>query len=73
MTGTRSPRLAASLIALFVLWSANAQSVRDKGPDPAQSPALVNTCLITRNVKELVKFYTSILKRDAQMSGEFTC
>ncbi len=71
MTGTRCLRLiAASLTALFVLWPANAQSARDKESALVQPPALVNTCLITKNVKELVKFYTSVLKRDAQMSGE---
>jgi catechol 2,3-dioxygenase-like lactoylglutathione lyase family enzyme len=31
---------------------------------------LVNTCLITKDVKGLVKFYESVLERDAQMSGE---
>jgi uncharacterized glyoxalase superfamily protein PhnB len=61
---------AASMIALFVLLSANAQSARDKEPAPTQPPALVNTCLITKNVKELVKFYAAVLKLGAQMSGE---
>ena len=58
------------MIAIFVLLTANAQSARDKEPTSAQAPALVNTCLITKNVKALVKFYSSILKRDPQMSGE---
>lgn len=71
MTRARYPRLAAaSLIAVCGLLAANAQSARGKGPDSGQTPALVNTCLITRNVKELVKFYASVLKRDAQMSGD---
>ena len=71
MTGPRCLRLAAaSLTALFVLLFGIAQSPRDQGLDPGQPPALVNTCLITKNVKELVKFYTSVLKRDAEMSGE---
>lgn len=71
MTQIRYPRLtAASMIAVFFLLPANAQSARDKEPAPAQTPALVNTCLITKNVKALVKFYATILKRDAQMSGE---
>jgi uncharacterized glyoxalase superfamily protein PhnB len=69
MTGTRYLRLAASLTTLFVLSPGTAQS-RDKGADPGQAPALVNTCLITKNVKALVKFYATILKRDAQMSSE---
>jgi uncharacterized glyoxalase superfamily protein PhnB len=71
MTGTRCLRLAAaSLAALFVLLPGNTQSPRDTGLDSRTPPALVNTCLITKNVSALVKFYASILKRDAQMSGE---
>ena len=71
MTQTRYLRLtAASMIALFVLLPTNAQSARDKEAALTETPALVNTCLITKNVKALVKFYASILKRDAQMSGE---
>jgi uncharacterized glyoxalase superfamily protein PhnB len=58
------------MIALFVLLPASAQSARDKEAAPTETPALVNTCLITKNVRELVKFYATILKRDAQMSGE---
>lgn len=71
MTGLRCRRLAAaSLTALFVLLPGTAQSPREKGLDSGQAPALVNTCLITKDVKELVRFYAAILKRDAQMSGE---
>ncbi len=70
MTQTCLRRSAATLTALFILWPAYAQSAHDKEPDPAQTPALVNTCLITKNVKALVKFYATILKRDARMSGE---
>ncbi len=71
MTQTRYPRLtAASMIAFFFLQPAIAQSSRGREPAPAQTPALVNSCLITKNVKQLVRFYAAILKRDAQMSGE---
>ena len=70
MTGTRCLRLVlASLTVLFVFLPGTAQSPRDQELDSAQTPALVNTCLITKNVKELVKFYAAILKREAQMSG----
>ncbi len=70
MAGTRWLRHAtASLITLFVLLPGTAQS-RDIGLDSGEPPALINTCLITKNVKKLVKFYRSVLKRDAQMSGE---
>jgi uncharacterized glyoxalase superfamily protein PhnB len=61
---------AVSLTALFALWPANAQSARERVLVSEQGPSLVNTCLITENVKGLVKFYTSVLERDAQMTGE---
>jgi hypothetical protein len=52
MTGLRCRRLAAaSLTALFVLLPGTAQSPREKGLDSGQAPALVNTCLITKDVK----------------------
>jgi hypothetical protein len=71
MTRTRLLRLTvASLIAIFVPLPGNAQSAGDKEPDSGLAPALANTCLITKNVKDLVRSYSSILKRDAQMSGE---
>ncbi|HMG87707.1 MAG TPA: VOC family protein [Terracidiphilus sp.] len=71
MTGPRCLRFTAvSLIALFVVYPANAQSAHDKEPALTEAPALVNTCLVTKNMKEMVKFYAAILKRDAQMSGE---
>lgn len=71
MTGTRCLRLtAASLTALITLWPANAQSARERALDAGHGPRLVNTCLITKNVKDLVKFYTSVLEQDAQMSGQ---
>ena len=34
------------------------------------SPALINTCLITANVKGLVRFYESVLRQKASWSGE---
>ena len=71
MTLIRYPRLiAASLAALFLLAPAKAQSARGNDRIGEQPPALVNTCLITKDVKALVKFYDSILKQDAQMTGD---
>jgi catechol 2,3-dioxygenase-like lactoylglutathione lyase family enzyme len=71
MKGTRCLAfIAASLIAYLVAWPASAQSARNSVPDSGQPPRLVNTCLITKDVKGLVKFYESVLERDAQMSGE---
>lgn len=71
MTATRRLRLAAVLAtALLFVGAANAQSAPGNALDSAHGPTLVNTCLITKNVKKLVYFYTSVLQRDAQMSGQ---
>jgi uncharacterized glyoxalase superfamily protein PhnB len=71
MMATRCLRFtAAALTTLFALWPANAQSAREPVLDPGQGPILVNTCLISNNVKELVKFYTSVLGRNAQITGD---
>jgi len=70
LTQIRYPLLiAASLAALLVVARANTQSARASDRIGEQPPALINTCLITKNVKELVRFYASILKQDAQMTG----
>jgi catechol 2,3-dioxygenase-like lactoylglutathione lyase family enzyme len=39
-------------------------------PAPAAVPALINTCLITANVDQLVNFYESVLQMKAQRSGK---
>jgi len=39
-------------------------------PDAGRTPRLVNTCVITNNVKQLVDFYESILVLKAKWSGE---
>jgi catechol 2,3-dioxygenase-like lactoylglutathione lyase family enzyme len=39
-------------------------------PDTGRTPRLVNTCVITNNVKQLVDFYESILVLKAKWSGE---
>jgi catechol 2,3-dioxygenase-like lactoylglutathione lyase family enzyme len=60
---------AVRLTVLFAPGPANAQSFGEKSLDSGQGPSLVNTCLITKNVKESVKFYRFVLERDAQMSS----
>jgi catechol 2,3-dioxygenase-like lactoylglutathione lyase family enzyme len=39
-------------------------------PDPPHIPTLINTCLITNDVKRLVDFYESILAVRAKWSGK---
>lgn len=71
MKGTRYLAfIAVSLAAHLVLWPASAQSAPGSVLDSGQPPKLVNTCLITKNVKGLVEFYKYVLGGDAQMSGE---
>ena len=50
--------------------SVNLQVADDKPQDPGHLPRLVNTCLITYNVKRLVEFYEPILMLKAKRSGE---
>jgi catechol 2,3-dioxygenase-like lactoylglutathione lyase family enzyme len=58
---------AVSLLALFTL---PVISARERVLGSEQGPSLVHTCLITKNMTGLVKFYTLVLQRDAQMSGD---
>jgi len=37
---------------------------------PAPTPTLINTCLVTANVDNLVKFYESVLQMKAHRTGE---
>ena len=39
-------------------------------PNPVARPTLVNTCLITADVSQLVTFYENVLQMKAQRSGE---
>jgi uncharacterized glyoxalase superfamily protein PhnB len=61
--------LAALLTTLSAVLSANAPSLPERASDSGQRPKLVNTCLITKSVSDLVRFYAVVLERDAEMSG----
>jgi uncharacterized glyoxalase superfamily protein PhnB len=59
------------LLALVTAgWSASPQRADSPPPDPAHIPILINTCLITNNVKRLVDFYEPILGVKANWSGK---
>jgi catechol 2,3-dioxygenase-like lactoylglutathione lyase family enzyme len=49
---------------------ASAQTVPDKPQGQGQRPTLINTCLITGDVKGLVSFYESVLQLRASRSGD---
>jgi uncharacterized glyoxalase superfamily protein PhnB len=66
-------RVWSSTILLAVViagWSASPQRADSLPPDPAHLPILINTCLITNNVKRLVDFYEPILAVRAKWSGK---
>jgi catechol 2,3-dioxygenase-like lactoylglutathione lyase family enzyme len=59
------------LLALVTAgWSTGPQRTDDLPPDHARMPTLINTCLITDNVKRLVDFYEPILAVRAMWSGK---
>jgi catechol 2,3-dioxygenase-like lactoylglutathione lyase family enzyme len=51
-------------------WSANPQMTGGNPAGHGHLPRLVNTCVITNNVKRLVEFYEPILLLKARKSGE---
>ena len=66
-------RVWFSTILLTVVtagWSASPQKTDGLPPDPVHIPTLINTCLITNDVKRLVDFYESILAVRAKWSGK---
>jgi uncharacterized glyoxalase superfamily protein PhnB len=66
-------RVWSSAILLAVVTagrSASPQRADSLPPDPAHIPTLINTCLITNNVKRLVDFYEPILAVKAKWSSK---
>jgi catechol 2,3-dioxygenase-like lactoylglutathione lyase family enzyme len=66
----RSVSTIVLLVAILAGWSANAQRTDSLSQDSARAPTLINTCLITNDVKRLVDFYESILAAKAKWSGK---
>ncbi len=62
--------VAMGLTASFAGAPVKAQDSSRSAPLPAAAPQLVNTCLITPNVNQLVAFYEAVLKLRAKRSGE---
>ncbi len=68
-----TPRMSSLVIGLALAatgWYANTQTTGSNPPDHSHLPRLVNTCVITNNVKQLVEFYEAILLLKARKSGE---
>lgn len=51
-------------------WPASAQQTANSQQAAGHSPVLVNTCLISADVRRLVDFYEPVLKLKAKWSGE---
>jgi len=67
-----TPLFTHLLIVLAIVsagWSVNPLAVNNNLPGPVTSPRLVNICLITDNVEQLLAFYEPILGRQAKRSG----
>lgn len=66
------PHMRTFLAALAIAVGARSAplQVTDTNASPAAGPKLVNTCLITNNVKQLVDFYERVLLLKANRSGE---
>ena len=64
------PRVALVPVVLSVFAMAWIAGADDKSPDSEAGPKLVNTCLITKDVNRLVKFYEPILAIKAKRAGK---
>jgi uncharacterized glyoxalase superfamily protein PhnB len=69
MQGSRIWQSAVLLMVFAGPLPANTQDGGGNPPNPVRLPALINTCLITNDVKRLVAFYEPILKQRAKWSG----
>ena len=61
--------LGVTLGMMVSSFSLRSQSVDEHAQSADHSPALLHTCLITRNVKRLVDFYEPVLNLKAKWSG----
>jgi hypothetical protein len=69
----KTPRGWCWVVGLVVIttYSLGHAQVKDNHPpEPNRPPRLVNTCVITNNVKRLVEFYEPILLLKAKWTGE---
>ncbi len=68
---TLAKYLAVGLLVAISGGSAHSQTADNRPPaDASSGPRLINTCLITENISQLIRFYEPILELKAQRSGE---
>jgi hypothetical protein len=70
MTQFRVWLLATGLAVISSGLPASLKTIGHQPPDPSRTPQLVNTCVITKDVQNLVRFYESVLMLKARWSGE---
>jgi catechol 2,3-dioxygenase-like lactoylglutathione lyase family enzyme len=70
MTTFRVWLLATGLAVIAFGLPASPETIGHHPPDLSRTPRLVNTCVITKDVKQLVRFYESVLMLKARWSGE---
>jgi catechol 2,3-dioxygenase-like lactoylglutathione lyase family enzyme len=58
------------LVVIATYWPGHAQVKDNHPPKPNRPPMLVNTCVITNDVKRLVDFYEPVLLLKAKWTGE---
>jgi catechol 2,3-dioxygenase-like lactoylglutathione lyase family enzyme len=70
MTTFRLWFLAIGIAVMATGLSASPETIGHHPPDRSRTPRLINTCVISQNVKQLVEFYESILMMKAKWSTE---
>jgi uncharacterized glyoxalase superfamily protein PhnB len=70
MISRRSIFLLVALIVIAGMWGYRSRTVYSGGQQAkGRTPALINTCLITKNVAQLVSFYEKVLQIPAKTTG----
>jgi uncharacterized glyoxalase superfamily protein PhnB len=62
--------VSTMFLLLAAPWQLRSQPAKGQSPQRSTSPVLVNTCVVTENVKRLVGFYEPILRQKAKWSGD---
>lgn len=63
-------RIAIAMVLLLGVAIRGLAQSDVKGPDAGRRPVLINTCLISKDVKTLAAFYRQILKIEPQFSSD---
>jgi uncharacterized glyoxalase superfamily protein PhnB len=71
MVEMRQYLIISTMFLLFAApWQLRSQPEKGQSPERGIRPVLVNTCVVTENVKLLVGFYEPILRQKANWSGD---